>query len=88
VGLAASGSLVGVAVGGTSVDTLNPSFVGGRVEVTKTTGVLFGVSPPTLTHADAANRIRSRKVNVIFLIMHYYFFLVHHWEYRDHKECF
>jgi hypothetical protein len=61
-----SGSDVGEAVGGICVGNVNPGFVGGRVEVTKRTGALGGVSPETLTHAVDSKR--RNKASVTFRV--------------------
>ena len=58
VGVGSSGFSVGEAVGGICVGTVNPSLVGGRVEVTKTTGALAGVSVETCAQA-LSNRRRD-----------------------------
>src|SRR5215213_3440684 len=70
VGLGVIGLEVGAAVGGTSVGSVSPGRVGGRVEVTNRTGTSIGVSPETLTHAVESKR-RSR-ASIIFLIIFSY----------------
>ena len=60
VGVGSDGFRVGEAVGGISVGRVNPGLVGGRVEVTKRTGALVGVSLESLTHAvDSKRRNRA-----------------------------
>jgi hypothetical protein len=67
-------------VGGICVGRINPGFVGGRVEVTKRTGALVGVSPETLTHA--VNSKRRNKASVIFRVPVIRFFL---WAPNNHR---
>ena len=65
VGVGSSGFSVGEAVGGISVGRVKPGFVGGRVEVTKSTGASVGVSRETWAQA-LSNEISSRVNIVVF----------------------
>lgn len=67
VGLGVKGSEVGEAVGGISVGRVKPGLVGGRVDVTKTTGASVGVPPETCTQ-EVKSKTRDR-ASVNFFIM-------------------
>jgi hypothetical protein len=67
VGLGSDGFSVGEAVGGTSVGSVNPGFVGGSVDVTKRTGASVGVSRETLP--QEVNSKRTNKTRGILLII-------------------
>jgi hypothetical protein len=69
VGLGVIGLDVGEAVGGTSVGSVSPCLVGGKVEVTKTTGASVGVSLETWPQAVRSKR--RKKASVIFFVMQF-----------------
>jgi len=64
VGVAAVGSKVGEAVGGTGVGSVKPCFVGGKVDVTTMIGAFGSVVPDVFTHA--VNRKRRDRASIIF----------------------
>lgn len=69
--MGADGSSVAVAVGGIGVGRVKPGFVGGRVDVTKTTGVSAVGSADVFTHA--VKRSRRESTSVIFFIICFLF---------------
>jgi hypothetical protein len=64
----AAGSNVGVVVGGTGVGNFKACFVGGKVEVTKTTGASVGACAEVLTHAASSKiTIKANAIRCLFM---------------------